>query len=77
MCSKSRHEPMAVHKGWAGPRRIVPDRLAFEAARSRFAPNLAREGWPDYVFAFQEGDEIGPRMLARVGKRTGLTPEDL
>jgi len=38
---------------------------------------LEREGWPDYVFAFHDGDEIGPRMLARVAKRTGLKPEDL
>ncbi len=38
---------------------------------------LAREGWPDYVFAFHDGEEIGPRMLARLAKRTGLSPEDL
>ena len=38
---------------------------------------LQREGWPDLVFAFHDNEEIGPRMLARVGKRTGLRPEDL
>jgi predicted RNA binding protein YcfA (HicA-like mRNA interferase family) len=38
---------------------------------------LARDGWPDFVFAFHDGDEIGPRMLARVARRTGLTPKDL
>jgi predicted RNA binding protein YcfA (HicA-like mRNA interferase family) len=38
---------------------------------------LAREGWPDVVFAFHDGEEIGPRMLARIAKHTGLTPEDL
>lgn len=38
---------------------------------------LERAGWPDVVFAFHDGEEIGPRMLARVAKRTGLTPEDL
>ena len=38
---------------------------------------LAKQGWPDYVFAFHEGEEIGPRMLARIAKRTGLTPGDL
>lgn len=38
---------------------------------------LEREGWPNYVFAFHESDEIGPRMLARIAKDTGLTPEDL
>ncbi len=38
---------------------------------------LERAGWPDYVFAFHDGDEIGPRMLARVARQTGLSPEDL
>ncbi|HOB74317.1 MAG TPA: type II toxin-antitoxin system HicA family toxin [Phycisphaerae bacterium] len=38
---------------------------------------LSRHGWPDYVFAFHDSEEIGPRMLARIGKRTGLTPDDL
>ena len=38
---------------------------------------LARNGWPDFVFAFHDGDEIGPKMLARVAKHTGLSPNDL
>jgi len=38
---------------------------------------LERAGWPDVVFAFHENEEIGPRMLARLAKHTGLTPEDL
>lgn len=38
---------------------------------------LMRDGWPDFVFAFHESEEIGPRMLARIAKHTGLTPEDL
>jgi predicted RNA binding protein YcfA (HicA-like mRNA interferase family) len=38
---------------------------------------LQREGWPDFVFAFHDGVEIGPRMLARVARATGLGPEDL
>ena len=37
---------------------------------------LARNGWPDFVFAFHNNEEIGPRMLARIAKRTGLTPDD-
>jgi predicted RNA binding protein YcfA (HicA-like mRNA interferase family) len=24
---------------------------------------LARNGWPDFVFAFHDGDEIGPRNV--------------
>ena len=38
---------------------------------------LARPGWPDAVFAFHDGEEIGPKMLARISKRTGLEPDDL
>lgn len=38
---------------------------------------LARPDWPDYVFSFHDREEIGPKMLARIAKHTGLTPEDL
>ncbi len=38
---------------------------------------LERAGWADVVFAFHDDVEIGPRMLARIAKRTGLRPEDL
>jgi len=38
---------------------------------------LSRVGWPDFVFAFHDGEEIGPRMLARMARHTGLRPEDL
>ena len=38
---------------------------------------FSRPGWPDVVFAFHDSEEIGPRMLARIAKRTGLTPDDL
>lgn len=38
---------------------------------------LSRDGWADFVFAFHDGEEIGPRMLVRIAKHTGLRPEDL
>ena len=38
---------------------------------------LARSGWSDYVFAFHDREEIGPKMLAKIAKKTGLRPEDL
>lgn len=38
---------------------------------------LARRGFPDVTFAFHDTEEIGPRMLARIAKHTGLTPNDL
>ena len=54
-----------VRLGWSVKRQSVSHRI------------LARDGWPDFVFAFHDGEEIGPRMLARIGKQTGLTPEDI
>ena len=57
----------ALHRiGWTSKR---------EAGGSHVV--LAREGWPDFVWAFHDRDEIGPRMLARIARRTGLRPEDL
>jgi predicted RNA binding protein YcfA (HicA-like mRNA interferase family) len=38
---------------------------------------LSRPGWADFVFAFHDSDEVGPRMLGRIAKRTGLQPDDL
>jgi predicted RNA binding protein YcfA (HicA-like mRNA interferase family) len=38
---------------------------------------LSRSGWPDVVFAFHDNDELGPVMLARIAKRTGLKPDDI
>ena len=38
---------------------------------------LARAGWPDVVFAFHDGEELGPKMLARLAKHTGLEREDM
>jgi predicted RNA binding protein YcfA (HicA-like mRNA interferase family) len=30
-----------------------------------------------FVWAFHDNVEIGPKMLARIAKQTGLSPEDL
>ncbi len=38
---------------------------------------LQRPGWHDYLFAYHDSDEIGPKILARIAKRTGLQPGDL
>ncbi len=51
--------------GWTVKRQVGSHRL------------LSRAGWPDFLFAFHDSEEIGPRMLARIAKRTGLRPEDL
>jgi predicted RNA binding protein YcfA (HicA-like mRNA interferase family) len=38
---------------------------------------LERPAWPGFVFAFHDGEEIGPRTLARIARLTGLRPDDL
>jgi predicted RNA binding protein YcfA (HicA-like mRNA interferase family) len=38
---------------------------------------LERRGWPDYVFAYHDRAELGQVALAKLGKKTGLNPEDL
>ena len=38
---------------------------------------LSRPGWADVIFAFHDKEEIGPKMLARIAKQTGLKPEDM
>jgi predicted RNA binding protein YcfA (HicA-like mRNA interferase family) len=38
---------------------------------------LSRPGWTDVVWAFHDDVEIGPVMLARIAKSTGLTSNDL
>ena len=54
-------------------------RIGWSVKRQRGTSHrvMQRNGWPDYVFAYHDGDEIGPRMLARISKHTGLKPEDL
>ena len=44
---------------------VVPDRV------------LERAGCDDYVFAFNDRDEIGPKMLARIAAHTELQVSDL
>jgi predicted RNA binding protein YcfA (HicA-like mRNA interferase family) len=64
--SKARQVLAALHRiGWTIKRPVVSHRL------------LSRDGWPDYLFAFHDNEETGPKMLARIAKRTGLRPEDL
>ena len=52
-------------------------RLGWEQKRqSGSHRTLVRAGWEDYTFAFHDGDEIGPTMLGRIAKKTGLKPAD-
>ena len=64
--SKARRVLAALLRiGWAEKRRVGAHRT------------LSRLGWADFLFAFHDDEEIGPRMLARISKKTGLKPDDL
>jgi predicted RNA binding protein YcfA (HicA-like mRNA interferase family) len=53
-------------------------RIGWRVLRQRGSHKiLARDGWPNFVFAFHDREEIGPKMLARIAKLTGLAPNDL
>lgn len=57
---------------------IAPLKLGWSIKRqSGSHRTLTRSGWTDFTFAFHDGEEIEPRMLARMAKHTGLTPEHL
>jgi hypothetical protein len=67
---------MAKHKSES----ITVDTFANRLANKtpvRVTSYTVPRNWPDFVFAFHDGEEIGPRMLRRIAKRTGLRPEDL
>lgn len=54
------------------------ERIGWQIKRQKGShKTLFRSGLPDYVFAFHDGDEVGPKMLSRIAKKTGLKPEDL
>jgi predicted RNA binding protein YcfA (HicA-like mRNA interferase family) len=54
------------------------ERIGWRVKRQRGSHRLLwRESWPDYEFAFHDNDELGRRILSRIGKHTGLRPEDL
>ncbi|MBI2940594.1 MAG: type II toxin-antitoxin system HicA family toxin [Chloroflexi bacterium] len=64
--AKARHVLAALLRtGWAIKRETGSHRVLSHPSR------------PDVVFAFHDNEELGPRMMARIAKATGLRPEDL
>jgi len=73
-CSTSLHEPLAKARrvlaalrriGWRHDRTVGSHRI------------LKKSGWADYPFSFHESEELGPAILSKISKKTGLRPEDL
>ncbi len=64
--TKARRVLAALHRiGWVVKRQSGSHRT------------LSRLDRPDFVFAFHDDEELGPRILARIAKHTGLTRADL
>lgn len=64
----------------AKARRVLPALLRIGWTVKRTAGShrvLARAGFADYVWAFHDRVELGPAMLRRIARHTGLRPEDL
>jgi predicted RNA binding protein YcfA (HicA-like mRNA interferase family) len=38
---------------------------------------LSRPGWRNVIFAYHDNEEVGPKILNRIAKETGLKPEDV
>ncbi len=71
-----RREHLAQCSGQPGSCRAPAHRLGRQATGG-VASHAVWASLPAFVFAFHGGEEIGPRMLVRIAKHTGLAPEDL
>jgi predicted RNA binding protein YcfA (HicA-like mRNA interferase family) len=38
---------------------------------------MKKDGWADYPFSFHDSEELGPAILAKISKKTGLQAQDL
>ncbi len=53
-------------------------RIGWSVARQRGShKRLTRPGWAPVTFAFHDRAEIGPVLLTKLARDTGLRPEDL
>jgi hypothetical protein len=71
-------EPLAKFEGEEGSPRTASYRRIEDVRISEGShAQLIREGYERFTWAFHDGEEIGPKMLARIAKKTGLRPDDL
>ena len=63
---------------WPAAKAGVVHRIGWTTKRQTGSHRvLSRPGQADDVVAFHDREEIGPRMLARIAKNTGLEPGGL
>lgn len=74
---RCQHESVGVHQSTIGAGALFRIGWTIKRQSGTSRRILSRPGWPDIIFAFHDQEEIGPRMLGRIAKRSGLTPNDL
>ena len=73
-----RHDTLASDEGGQGVSSVTEERIVGGEALAGSQTQLRHEGFAEpYTWAFHDSDEIGPVMLARIARRTGLKVEDL
>ena len=77
LCSTSPHEFLARGEGAPGIFSLAADRMARHDRTVGSHKIMKKDGWPDYPFSFHDSEELGPAILAKVSKKTGLQPQDL
>ena len=70
------HEFLAFGEGASCFRRTEADRVA-PRPHGGLPQDHEKNGWADYPFSFHDSEELGPAILAKVSKKTGLQPKDL
>jgi len=68
---------MAFYKGQPGLQSAITNWMNCERSSSGSHTQLSHPTKGEYTWAFHDSAEIGPNMLARIAKHTGLKPEDL
>lgn len=52
-------------------------KIGWRIERQHGSHRILKRNENNFTFAFHDREEIGPRMLNRISKHTGLKPEDL
>jgi hypothetical protein len=77
-CRKRRAGNTTTSEQFVGRNILAPAKSVRKAgAALSEREQMPRMTIPDFVFAFHDEDEIGPAMLARIARYTGLTADDL
>jgi len=69
--SPSFPEPLAVNESQARAGRTAQLDWIVKRRKSASHRILAQDGWPDYVFAFHDGETIGPRIWLALRNEPG------